>query len=117
MTDKSVRARGKGNMTQFALHQLKNGGFNKAQAQKFFTDITPKDFIDVTKPALTAAKYDTFTKFVSRRERSGKDDIEELKKYGVSVPNYLIPNHETFVDTSVTSTIKERKRRRKVEPA
>ncbi|HTD20137.1 MAG TPA: hypothetical protein VK667_11470, partial [Ktedonobacteraceae bacterium] len=116
-TDKSVRARNRGSMTQFALHQLKNGGYDKEGAQNFLDKVTPQQFIDVTKPALTAAKYDTFSKFAMRRINSGKDDIQELARYGVSVPEYLDPANNSFVDTSVASKITERKRRRKVEPA
>src|SRR5438132_9480345 len=103
-------------MTQFALHQLKNGGYNKEGAQNFLDKVTPQQFIDVTKPALTAAKYDTFSKFARRRINSGKDNIQELAKYGVSVPEYLDTANKSFVDTSVASKITERKRRRKVEP-
>ena len=116
VTDRSVRARSKGNMSQFVLHSLKNGSFNKEQAKDFLERVSPQDFIDITKPALSNNKYDNFAKFVARREKSGKtQDVEELEKYGVSVPDFLRPNNKSFVDTSVASEIKERKRRRRTE--
>src|SRR5437879_3434724 len=77
------------------------------------TRIKPQEFIEITKPGMTKQLYANFTKFVGRRKTEGVDIIQELKEYKVSVPEFLIPGNEKYIDTSVAAKKSERKRKRK----
>src|SRR5438128_2280678 len=64
---------------------------------------------------MTNQLYANFGKLVDKRKNNPEaDTIKELKDYKVSIPNYLIPGNENYVDTSVPpkKTGPKRKRRK-----
>src|SRR5438128_7839773 len=109
----TTRPRTIGSLTDYAYYLLKIGSATVLEATDMLTRIKPQDFIEITKPGMTKQMYANFTKFVGRRKAEGVDVIQELKEYKVSVPEFLIPGNDKYIDTSVAAKKAERKRKRK----
>ena len=118
-TSVTTRSRTKGSQVEYALYLLTIGSMNKAkEATDFLNNVTPQQFIDVTKPGMSKQLYGNFAKFVDRRKNSTMEElIEELKSYKVSIPDRCIPGNPTFVDTRVAAKKEKTKgrKRKKVE--
>src|SRR5438128_2178981 len=115
VTSISTRARSKGTLTDYILYLLKIGQASVPQANSMIESIKPQDFIEITKPGMTKQLYANFGKFVDKRKNNPEaDTIKELRAYKVSIPDYLIPENENYVDTSVPpkKTGSKRKRRK-----
>src|SRR5438132_4461251 len=112
-TSVTTRPRTIGTLTDYAYYLLKIGSATVQEANDMLTRIKPQEFIEITKPGMTKQLYANFTKFVGRRKTEGVDIIQELKEYKVSVPEFLIPGNEKYIDTSVAAKKSERKKKRK----
>src|SRR5438128_1023275 len=109
----TTRPRTIGTLTDYAYYLLKIGSATVQEATDMLTRIKPQEFIELTKPGMTKQLYANFTKFVGRRKAEGVDVIQELKEYKVSIPDFLIPGNDKYVDTSVAAKKTERKKKRK----
>ena len=98
----SNRPRTVGNQLQYYLYMVEQGHILRNELQSYLDKADPITFITVTKPSMKVKTYESFTNWVGRRRRTNQDDVKDITKWKVSIPDHMNPTNEAFVDTSIS---------------
>jgi hypothetical protein len=99
----SNRPRTVGTQLQYYLYMLENGHILQRDLQNFINKADAVTFITVTKPSMKTSSYESFTSWVGRRRRANKDDMQDIAKWKVSIPDFMNPNNPAYIDTSISA--------------
>ena len=116
----SNRPRTVGNQLQYYLYMLEQGHIIQRELQTYINKADAVTFITATKPSMKPKSYEQFTNWVGRRRRLGKtdqDDLQDIAKWKVSIPDFMNPTNPAYVDTSISAKqYNEREEQRKAKP-
>ena len=99
----SNRPRTVGNQLQYYLYMLEHGHILQNELQNYINKADAVTFITVTKPSMKTGSYESFTNWVGRRRRANKDDVQDIAKWKVSIPDYMDPTNPAYIDTSISA--------------
>ena len=110
----SNRPRTVGTQLQYYLYMLENGHILQRDLQNYIDKADAVTFITVTKPSMKTSSYESFTSWVGRRRRANKDDMQDIAKWKVSIPDFMNPTNPAYIDTSISAKqYKENEEQRK----
>jgi hypothetical protein len=116
----SSRPRTVGNQLQYYLYMMEHGHLVQSQLQTYINKADPVTFITATKPSMKPKSYEQFTNWVGRRRRQGKtdnDDMQDMAKWKVSLPDFMNPSNQAYIDTSISAKqYYEKEEQRKAKP-
>jgi hypothetical protein len=96
---------------------LEHGHILQTEVQGYINKADAVTFITATKPAMKPKSYEQFTNWVGRRRRLGKtdqDDLQDMAKWKVSIPDFMDPTNPAYYDTSISAKqYNEREEQRK----
>ena len=99
----SNRPRTVGNQLQYYLFLMDRGQILTTELQKFINDADPITFITKTKPSMKQKAYESFTNWVSNRKRRNRDDMKDVERWKVSIPDHMNPTNPAYVDTTISA--------------
>ena len=99
----SNRPRTVGNQLQYYLFLMSRGQILTSELQGYINKADPVAFITTTKPAMKQREYEAFTNWVSKRKRANKDDMQDVARWKVSIPDHMNPNNASYVDTTISA--------------
>ena len=97
----SNRPRTVGNQLQYYLYMMERGQILTRELQNYINRSDPTSFITTTKPAMKQKDYKSFSNWVQKRRRANKDDMQDIARWKVSIPDHMNPNNASYVDTTI----------------
>src|SRR5437879_5564001 len=87
----SNRPRTVGNQLQYYLYMMERGQILSSELQMYINKAEPTSFITTTKPAIKQKDYESFSNWVQKRRRANKDDMQDVARWKVSMPDHMNP--------------------------
>ena len=99
----SNRPRTVGNQLQYYLYLVEHGHILQGELQTYIDKADPVTFITVTKPSMKMKSYESFTGWVARRRRANHNDLLDVQKWKVSIPDHMDHTNPSYIDTSISA--------------